>query len=326
MVQSALNSQGTTKPQSKTGWILLRTALGPAIGGTTYLVAQYLPPTPYWDAVMRSIPAGLLLLLFWRGMLRGKWWGKALVIGTLNIGIFFGLLFVSAQRLPAGVAATIGALSTLVALVVAIPVLRERIRPIQFFGALAGVFGVALLVLRGSTDIDPLGVAAGLGSAASLGCGVVLSRKWGRPEGMHGLGFAGWTLVLGGLVLVPVAALAEGPPPALNWAQFGGIAYVAIGGSAIGYGLLLTGIQKLPVSLSAPLPLMSPLAAALAGWLIAGQTLSGLQLAGAALVGIGVLLCTLRFRRKAATAASSVPTAPAEELLPARGSNTGGGT
>ncbi|MDQ4504034.1 DMT family transporter [Sinomonas sp. ASV322] len=313
-------AETTAAARTGTAWTLARTALGPAIGGTTYLAAQYLPLAPYWDAAIRSIPAGILLLVFWRGTLRGVWWGKALVIGTLNIGVFFGLLFVSAQRLPAGVAATLGALATLVALVAAIPILRERIRPIQFAGGLVGVVGVALLVLRGTAAIDPLGVAAGLGSAASLGIGLTLSRRWGKPADLHGLGFAGWTLILGGLVLVPVAFLLEGPPPAFTLPQLGGMAYVSIGGSAIGYGLLLTGVQKLPMSLAAPLPLMSPLAAALSGWLIAGQVLGGLQILGACLVGAAVLLCTLRFRRPPAVREASRTESAVTSEAPARSS------
>jgi hypothetical protein len=79
------------------------TALAPAIWGTTYLVtSELLPPDrPLLAAVVRALPAGILLTALTRQFPRGDWWWRALVLGTLNIGAFFALLFVAAYRLPA---------------------------------------------------------------------------------------------------------------------------------------------------------------------------------------------------------------------------------
>lgn len=78
------------------------TALAPAAWGTTYLVTTQLLPEgrPLLLAVMRALPAGLLLLLLGRKLPRGRWWGRAAVLGMLNIGLFFPLTFVGAYRQP----------------------------------------------------------------------------------------------------------------------------------------------------------------------------------------------------------------------------------
>lgn len=294
----------------KQSQLLLRTALGPTIGGTSYLVAQYLPHSPYWDAVFRAAPAGLLLLALKPAVPKGVWWWRSLAVGALNIGFFFGLLFVSAQRLSSGVSATIGATATLFAIGFAVPVLGERIRPVQYVAAATGVGGVALLVFRGSGTLDTIGVLAGLGSAVSLGLGAVLSRRWGRPEGVGGVTFAAWTLLGGSLILLPLAAAVEGAPPSVTLPQFAGLAWVSIGCSAVAYYLLLAGLQALPVSLSAPLPLLGPVSAGFFGWLIAGQTLTPLQLLGAVIV-LGSILAAVRpAKRKPAP-----DTAPNPELV-----------
>ncbi|MFE3182403.1 DMT family transporter [Streptomyces violascens] len=304
--------------------LLLRTALGPAIGGTSYLVAQYLPPSPYWDAVLRAAPAGLLLLAIKPALPKGMWWWRSLVVGALNIGFFFGLLFVSAQRLSSGVSATIGALSTLFAIGFSVPVLRERIRPAQYIAAVIGVCGVALLVFRGDSSLDAIGVLAGLGSALSLGLGGVLSRRWGRPEGIGGVTFASWTLLGGGVILLPIALLAEGAPPSISLSQFGGLVWVAFGCSALAYYLLLSGLQALPISLSAPLPLLGPVSAGFFGWLIAGETLAPLQLLGGAIVLASVLAATWPRKPKASpeavpdTPSTAVNSAPAVPLADRR--------
>ena len=86
---------------------LLISAVAPAAWGTTYLVTEeFLPPDrPLFSALMRALPAGLLLLAVQRTLPRGDWWWKAAVLGLCNIGLFFPLIFLSAYHLPGGLAA-----------------------------------------------------------------------------------------------------------------------------------------------------------------------------------------------------------------------------
>ena len=94
-----------TGPGSRRG-TLLTAALAPIVWGSTYVVTtELLPPgRPLLVAALRALPAGLLLLAWSRTLPRGEWWWRVLVLGTLNIGAFFALLFVAAYRLPGGVA------------------------------------------------------------------------------------------------------------------------------------------------------------------------------------------------------------------------------
>ena len=70
--------------------------------GTTYLVTtEMLPPgRPLTAAVLRALPAGLLLLAVTRTLPPGSWWWRSAILGTLNIGAFFAFLFIAAYRLP----------------------------------------------------------------------------------------------------------------------------------------------------------------------------------------------------------------------------------
>ena len=145
------------------------TALAPTVWGTTYIVTTHLLPEghPLFAALMRALPAGLLAVLIARQLPRGAWWWKSLVLGTLNMGAFFPLLFVAAQHLPGGVAATLGAAQPIVVALLAVVVLNERLSRWRLFWALAGVTGVALVVLGPEAGLDFVGVLAGLGGAAS---------------------------------------------------------------------------------------------------------------------------------------------------------------
>ena len=127
-----------------------RTALTPALWGTTYLVATELLPDgrPLLAAMVRALPIGLVFVARTGRRPQGEWWWRTAVLGTLNIGAFFALLFVAAFRLPGGVAATAGAVQPLVAAAVAAVVLGEAFTRRTAIGGLVGVVGVALLVLR----------------------------------------------------------------------------------------------------------------------------------------------------------------------------------
>src|SRR6059058_3762189 len=105
------------------------TAFAPAAWGTTYVVTtEFLPAGhPLFAGLLRALPAGLIALALTRTLPRGAWWGKAAALGVLNIGLFLPLLFVAAQRLPGGVAATLGAGQPLAVAVLSVPLLRQRL-------------------------------------------------------------------------------------------------------------------------------------------------------------------------------------------------------
>ena len=128
---------------------LLLTALAPAIWGSTYLVTTQLLPQgyPVTVSLLRALPAGLLLLAWTRRLPAGRWWARAFVLGALNFTLFWIMLFVSAYRLPGGVAATLGAVQPLLVVFLARLFLGTPVRLRAVLAAVAGVIGVALLVL-----------------------------------------------------------------------------------------------------------------------------------------------------------------------------------
>ncbi|HET9555793.1 MAG TPA: EamA family transporter [Actinomycetota bacterium] len=260
------------------------TALAPIAWGTTYVVTtELLPPgRPLLAGVLRALPAGMALAAVTRQRPVGAWWLKATVLGTLNIGAFFALLFVAAYRLPGGVAATLGAIQPLIAAALAATLLRERLRPHVAVAGLFGVVGVALLVLRTGAQLDGVGIVAGLAGAASMATGVVLTKRWGRPVPL--LTFTAWQLVAGGLVLLPLALAVEGPPPALTGANTLGYLWLATAGTGVAYSLWFRGIERLPVARVSLLGLLSPIVATVTGWLVLDQGLTPVQLGGAAIV------------------------------------------
>lgn len=280
------------------------TAAAPALWGTTYLVTTELLPDgrPLLAGTLRALPAGLLLIaavaaLSGRALPTGAWWWRAAVLGFLNIGLFFALLFVAAYRLPGGIAAVLGALGPFVVAALAFGLLGQRPGIRVLLAGAAGLAGVALLVLRSDAALDPVGLAAAAGGMASMSLGTVLGRRWGTPPGLPDrrtalLALTGWQLTVGGLLLAPVMLLVEGLPPALTWTNVGGFGYLSLVGTAGAYFLWFRGVTALAPARVTLLGLLSPVVAALLGWLVLAESLSPGQLLGAAAVLAAVIVGT----------------------------------
>lgn len=266
------------------GWTVL-TAVAPMVWGTTYIVTTHLLPDghPVFAALMRTLPPGLIALALSRRLPRGDWWWKSLVLGGLNMAAFFPLLFVTAQRLPGGVAATLGAVQPLVIAVLAVLILHERLSGWRLWWGITGMAGVGMVVLGPDAALDPLGVLAGLAGAASMGTGVVLTKKWGRPEHVSAVGLAGWQLTSAGVLLAIPALILDGVPERIDASAWAGYAWLGLVGALLTYPIWFAGIRHLSVTPTALLGLLSPLTATLLGALIAGESLTLVQLAGFAL-------------------------------------------
>ncbi|WP_371580226.1 EamA family transporter [Streptomyces sp. NBC_01314] len=262
--------------------LIALTALAPLSWGTTYAVTtEFLPADrPLFTGLVRALPAGLLLLAISRRLPSGVWWWKASVLGALNIGAFFPLLFLSAYRLPGGMAAVVGSVGPLFVAGLATVLLGERPTVRTLLTGIAAALGVSLIVLKAAGALDPVGLLAALASTASMSTGTVLTKRWGRPAGVGPLALSGWQLTAGGLLIAPVAFLVEGAPPALDTRAVGGYLYLALANTAVSYWLWFRGIGRLSATQVTFLGPLSPLTAAVVGWAALGQSLTPLQLLG----------------------------------------------
>jgi probable blue pigment (indigoidine) exporter len=285
---------------------LFITAMAPAIWGSTYIVTTELLPAgyPITASALRALPAGLLLLLIVRQLPKGEWWWKSALLGAFNFTIFQTMLFISAYRLPGGVAATVGAIQPLIVLVLARFFIGNPIRPLSILAGLAGIAGVALLVLTPHAKLDMIGILAGLAGAVSMAFGTVLSRHWQPP--VSPLTVTAWQLTAGGVLLVPIALAFEPTLPPLTPNNWLGFLWLGLVGGAFAYIIWFRGISRLEPAAVSPLGFLSPLMAVILGWILLGQQLSVLQMTGMAVVLASVWMSqvaqTRNFRSKLAVA------------------------
>lgn len=274
----------------------LAAAAATILWGFTYiLTTAMLPQNPMFIAAVRALGGGIPLLLIVPELPPREWRGRIIVLGTLNSGLFFGLLFVAALRLPGGVAATFQALGPLFTVLLAWPLMGAIPAPTKVMAVAVGAVGVSLVVLKSNAGIDALGIAAALGSALSVAVGGILVHKWGRPRSL--LAFTAWQLVVAGIELSAVTLVIGDVPAQITATNIVGFAILALLLTALAFALWFRAIQAAGAAHVAPFFLLTPITAFVLDAIFRGFVPGAIQIVGVALV-IGSLLYSQHVDRK----------------------------
>lgn len=266
------------------------TAIGPIAWGSTYVITNQVLPAdaPLWGAALRAAPGALVLLAISRTLPRGAWIWRAAVLGMLNVGIFFWLLYISSQLLPSSVAATVMAGAPIAMVAFAWALASERPTARVLIGAVVGMTGVPLVVGAATGGIDPVGVAASFAGLVLSSLAFALSKRW--RDHVTPLQSCAWQLMYGGGALVLAALLFEGLPPALGVEQVAGFAYVSIVATALANVCWFYGLERLPAGVVGLVGLLNPVTGVVLGMLVANETVSIGQFIGMVIVALGIVI------------------------------------
>lgn len=147
---------------------------------------------------------------------------------------------------------------------------------------------MAILLLSPQTIFEPVGILAALIGAFCMASGVWLSSRWKLDLPL--LPLTGWQLVIGGLILMPMAVIIDPPLPILRPIEILAYSYLSLAGALFAYLLWFRGIKRLPTVAVASLGLLSPLTAVTLGWTFLSQSISGTALIGLIIVLISVFI------------------------------------
>lgn len=168
---------------------------------------------------------------------------------------------------------------------------RQRPSGLFLAGLATALFGVVLLV-RASLDFSPTALLGdGLGVVtAALYAWYLLSVKGLRDRGAGTLQLMAATTTITAAILLPVA-LASGeallPESAAGWLKLLGLAWIS---HAAGQGLIASALAHLPAGFASVGLLLQPVMATLFAWILLGEPLVALQIAGGAVVLAGIYL------------------------------------
>jgi inner membrane transporter RhtA len=238
--------------------------------GAAFAVGLFAALGAIGAAFVRFLVAGVILCVAVRPRLRGlsgrAWLSAVALAATLTV---MNVCFYNAlTRIPLGVAVTVEALGPL-ALSVAVSQ-----RKTAWLWALLALLGVALLSLTGVRvgHLDPVGLGFAAAAAASWAGYILATARAGSDfPNLDGLAVA---TAIGAVVTAPFAVVAVDPGSALQWPVLGLGAIVGVMSSVIPYSLELISLRRLPPETFAILTCLSPVVAAVAGWLMLGQHLA----------------------------------------------------
>ncbi|KAB1074719.1 DMT family transporter [Methylobacterium planeticum] len=261
------------------------------------LVAPYSEPLTFVAARVVSVAAVLAVIAWIAG---ARWprdalgWRNALVAGVLMQGLYVLGVFWSVHRgLPAGIAALVGSLQPLLTAMLARPLLGEFVSRRRWLGIGIGFVGAGLVLAPkiGAADtsgIPPLALAACLGAMAAMTLGTLWQKRTSAAADL--LTNATVQFVGAAALAVPLALLAEEGrvTPALPLAF--GMAWSVFVNSVAGILLLLWLIRRGAVAGVASLLFLVPPVSAAMAYLLFGEALTPIQIAGMAVATAGVAI------------------------------------
>lgn len=294
LVERPARGGATGRPAVHPVVLVLLAVVSVQFGGA--LAATLLPLVGVLGSVaLRLTLAAAVLLVLVRPRLQGRTRADWAVVTTFALALTgMNLTFyASLERLPIGVAVTIEFLGPL-ALAAA---LSRRARDLTaVVAALVGVVLISQVLTRPWGQLDLLGIGFAALAGACWAAYIVLSRRTGTTfGGLDGIALA---MGIGAVITLPLGLATAGSalwsPDAL--ARGLGIALLS---SAIPYSLELLALRHLTSGTFGVLLSLEPAAAALAGLLVLGQTLSLLQVLGMVLVVVASVVVLGRPRRPA---------------------------
>ena len=210
----------------------------------------------------------------------------------IALGLSGGLGFVVAMNVAVSMAgATLAAfaasMAPVVAVVLAPVVLREALTMRSIVGLTAAIVGTALLSGTSASHLHGLGVIVGLLAALCFGVFLLLSRRWSRRYQLTGEAIALSIAATTALGLVPIELLHEPAqliPAHLRPDSVFAIIWLGLVPGVAAQLFVVASVRRVKARSSAALLLISPVTAAALATILLGETLSGLQLFGAALV------------------------------------------
>lgn len=293
------------------------------VWGSTYLgidlAIRTLPP--FLMAGVRFLVAGAILYAWAirRGdragdRPRARQWLAALAVATPLLVIGNAAVGWAEQTLETGTASLIIASVPLWLALLDRAVCGQRLARSAVAGLALGFGGVALLVGPSGGVSDRRAAVVLVFSSLAWAAGSLYSRRAPLPS--RPLVGAAMQMLAGGAALVVVSAaageLSKLEPP--SWESLGGLAYLVVFGSLLGFSAYIWLLRAAPTSLVGTYAYVNPVIAVLLGTTLLGEPLGWPMLAGGGVIVAAVALIVRAPRRAPAGALEPRPAA-----VPARG-------
>lgn len=280
-------------------WTMLLT-LSVVWGGSFFFNEIALRELPVFSVVVaRVVLAALVLYAVMRIMGKAmprdrRIWGAFFAMGLLNNVIPFSLIVAGQRELASGLASILNASTPLFGVIFAhFLTADERITPGRLIGVLVGFAGVA--VMMGGAAAQGMGGHLGaqtmcLGGAMSYALAGIYGRRF-RAMGVTPIATATGQVIASSIILLPVVLVLDRPwtLPAPGAGTLAALIGVAVISTAFAYLLYFRILATAGATNLLLVTLLIPVSAILLGWLFLDELLLPRQIAGMALIGLGLV-------------------------------------
>jgi O-acetylserine/cysteine efflux transporter len=254
---------------------------------------------PVLAAALRFAAAAFPAILFVRPP-KAPWW---IVVGfglSFGFALYAFLNLAIAWGMPAGLASLVLQTQAFFTMALAFGLLGERPSRFQVIGAMVAFGGIAVIASDRIAGAGLLPLLMTLLAAISWGLANVLTRKAGR---VNAVSFTVWGALVAPLPLLVLSITTEGWPAVssalagFSWSDAALIAFLAYPATLLGGGIWSWLLGRHPASIVAPFTLLVPITGLASGYLVLGEVVSPIEIAGGLLVIAGLIITLRKARR-----------------------------
>lgn len=298
----------TNRPMTAREWGMLLT-LSLVWGGSFFFNEIAVRQLPVFTVVLCRVALAAVILL---AVLRltgqrlprsGKVWAAFFGMGMLNNVIPFSLIVAGQQSVASGVASILNAATPLFGVIFAHLLTQdEKLTPLKLAGVIVGFLGVAVMI--GPDAISGLGwnLAAQmmiLAGAASYAFAGIFGRRY-KAMGVSPMATATGQVIASSIILLPLVLVIDRPwtLPAPGWDAIAALIGVAAISTAFAYFLYFRIFASAGATNLLLVTFLIPISAILLGTAFLSEALLPRQIAGMALIGLGLSLIDGRLWRR----------------------------
>lgn len=287
----------TSRSANRWGPLIALIALS-LIWGYTWVLAKqglaYAPPFAF--AAERCIGGALSLFLALKLLgrpLRLIAPGQTLAIGLAQVTGFMAFQTWALVEGGPGKTAVLIFTMPIWTLLMAWPVLGERIRGPQWLAAASTLAGLMLIIEPWNMHTSLLSKLLGIMAALCWAIGTILIKRLRARHEVDLLALTAWQMALGAVPLVILAVAVPERPTAWTAAYMGILAFMSIGSTALCWWLWIYILDRVPAWEASLSVLGTPVVAILSSRLLLDEAFTVPEVSGIVLIGCGLALLSL---------------------------------
>lgn len=240
---------------------------------------------------------GLIIIL--RRPIRPKEIPTLIVLGLLQTSGFTGLIIWALVEGGAGKTAILTYTMPFWVMVMAWPLLGEKIQGTQWLAALLSVMGIVFILDPLHLGADQFSMTLAVLAGISWALAVMLAKKLHqRAPDLDLLSLTAWQMLFGSIPIVVAAFLV--PAPAINWTPYfiGAVIFNAVLCNALAWLLWLYALQRLEAGVASMVTLLAPVIGVLAAWIELSERPSHGELWGILFIIVSLVIISIRGMKK----------------------------